>query len=109
MNKPFIFLTLFFIHTLVLSQSVPVEFRKEISQYGITWEFDKPMQTGQFITGDWWVVGAATIVQITPAPGPVSADNSKISINHWNDTSLKTDTTMRNGSAIVLKAGHTQS
>jgi len=109
MNKPFIFFTLFFIHTAVFSQTAPVEFRKEISQYGITWMFDKPMQTGQFVTGDWWVVGPATIVKITPAPGPVSADNSKISINHWNDTSLKTDTTMRNGSAIVLKAGYKQS
>jgi hypothetical protein len=109
MNKPFIFLSLFFIHAVVFSQPAPVEFRKEISQYGITWMFDKPMQTGQFVTGDWWVAGPATIVKITPAPGPVSADNSKISINHWNDTSLKTDTTMRNGSAIVLKAGYKQS
>jgi hypothetical protein len=29
-----------------------------------------------------------------------------IRLNHWNDTSLKPDTTMRNGSMIVLKAGH---
>jgi hypothetical protein len=109
MSKPFIFLILIFVAHAVFSQSAPVELRKQISQYGITWEFEKPMQTGQFITGDWWVVGPVTIVKITPEPGSVSADNSKISINHWNDTSLKTDTTMRNGSAIVLKAGHTQS
>lgn len=110
MNKVNI-ITLIFLLTAFasVSKTVPVEYRKEISQYGITWEFEKPMQTGQFITGDWWVVGPATIVKITPAPGPVSADSSNISINHWNDTSLKTDTTMRNGSAIVLKAGHTQS
>ncbi len=92
-----------------LCQTVSVDYRKEISQYGITWEFDKPAQTGQFITGDWWVVGPVTIVKITPAPGPVSDDNSNIKINHWNDTSLKTDTTMRNGSAIVLQAGYKQS
>ncbi len=92
-----------------ISLPVPVEFRKEISQYGIIWEFDKPMQTGQFVTGDWWVVGPATIVKITPEPGPVSVDQSNIKINHWNDTSLKTDTAMRNGSAIVLKAGYKQS
>ena len=29
-----------------------IAFRKEISQYGITWFFDKPAKTGQFITGD---------------------------------------------------------
>jgi hypothetical protein len=109
MNKSYIFLTLFFLTQAVFGQLVPVELRKEISQYGITWEFEKPMQTGQFITGDWWVVGPVTIVKITPEPGPVTADNSKISINHWNDTSLKTDTTMRNGSVIVLKAGYKQS
>lgn len=91
------------------SQTAPVEYRKQISQYGITWEFDQPMQTGQFVTGDWWVVGPATIIKITPEPGPVSVDQSNIKINHWNDTSLKTDTAMRNGSAIVLKAGNRQS
>lgn len=109
MYKPFIFLILIFIAHVVFSQSVPVELRKQISQYGITWEFEKPMQTGQFITGDWWVVGPVTIVKITPEPGSVSADKSKISINHWNDTSLKTDTSMRNGSSVVLKAGYKQS
>lgn len=86
-----------------------VEMRNSVSQYGITWKFDKPALTGQFITGDWWVVGPVIINVITPSPGPVSRDQTRISINHWNDTSLKTDTTMRNGSAIVLKAGHSQS
>ncbi|GHB83069.1 hypothetical protein [Persicitalea jodogahamensis] len=83
-------------------------FRKEISQYGITWTFDKPARTGQFITGDWWVVGPVRIVKITPEPGPVTTDQSDIKINHWNDTSLKQNAAMRNGSMIVLKAGYTQ-
>jgi hypothetical protein len=85
------------------------EYRKSVSQYGITWEFDKPALTGQFITGDWWVVGPVTVVKITPAPGPVGKDHSSFSINRWGDTSLKQDTAMRNGSAIVIRAGHTQS
>jgi hypothetical protein len=85
------------------------DYRKSVSQYGITWEFDKPMQTGQFITGDWWVVGPVNIISITPRPGPIPGDKTAIRINHWGDTSLKQDTTMRNGSAIVLKAGHRQS
>jgi len=100
---------LFLILQTTIAQTALPDFRKEISQYGITWEFDRPMQTGQFVTGDWWVVGPVSIVKITPEPGPVSADQSIIQINHWNDTSLKTDTMMRNGSAIVLKAGNTQS
>lgn len=85
-----------------------VALRQEVSQYGITWIFDKPAKTGQFITGDWWVVGPVRIVKITPQPGPAQVDHSAIRINHWNDTSLKQDTTMRNGSMVVLKAGYTQ-
>mgnify|MGYP000144353483 CR=1 FL=1 len=82
--------------------------RQEVSQYGITWTFDKPARTGQFITGDWWVVGPVRVVKITPEPGPAKLDTSAIKINHWNDTSLKQDTTMRNGSMVVLKAGYSQ-
>jgi len=83
-------------------------YRQEISQYGITWTFDKPVQSGQFITGDWWVIGPVTVIKITPAPGPTRADATDIKINRWGDTSLKTDTSMRNGSMIVLKVGTTQ-
>ncbi len=50
--------------------------RTEISQYGITWTFDRPAKTGRFITGDWWVLGPVTIVKITPAPGPVSYEKT---------------------------------
>ena len=82
--------------------------RKEINQYGITWEFDKPAQCGQFINGDWWVIGPVTVVKITPGPGALSGISDSIRLNHWNDTSLKSDTTMRNGSMIVLKAGYKQ-
>ncbi|HET9277712.1 MAG TPA: hypothetical protein VFN95_05985, partial [Flavitalea sp.] len=82
--------------------------RPSISQYGIVWTFAKPAMTGQFITGDWWVIGPVTIVKITPAPGPTHSDTVNIKKNRWNDTSLKLDTTMRNGSMIVLKAGRTQ-
>ena len=88
--------------------NVNVESRLEINQYGITWTFDRPVISGQFITGDWWVVGPVTIVKITPAPGPVNADTNKLVINRWGDTSLKIDTRMRNGSMIVLKAGNDQ-
>ncbi|MDB5260731.1 MAG: hypothetical protein JWQ14_12 [Adhaeribacter sp.] len=84
-------------------------YRQEISQYGITWTFDKPVQSGQFITGDWWIVGPVTITKITPVPGPTRPDATNIKINRWGDTSLKTDTTMRNGSMVVLKVGTTQS
>ena len=90
------------------AQPIKIENRSSVSQYGITWTFDKPAKTGQFITGDWWVIGPVTIIKITPAPGPTRSDTMNIKKNRWNDTSLKLDTTMRNGSMIVLKAGRTQ-
>ena len=93
---------------LLTAQNIKIIKRSEVSQYGITWTFDKPAKTGQFITGDWWVIGPVTIIKISPAPGPVPHEKLNIKINHWNDTSLKLDTTMRNGSMIVDNAGRTQ-
>jgi hypothetical protein len=36
-----------------------------ITQYGITWTFDKAYETGQFANGDYWVKGPVTITSIT--------------------------------------------
>jgi len=37
-----------------------------ITQYGITWKFDKPTPSGQFVNGDYWVVGPVKIIGIDP-------------------------------------------
>jgi len=37
-----------------------------VSQYGITWTFDHEYQVGQFVNGDWWVVGPISIVAMSP-------------------------------------------
>jgi len=42
----------------------------EISQYGITWTFEKPCQAGRYVTGDWWVVGPVRVLAVAPAPAP---------------------------------------
>jgi hypothetical protein len=42
--------------------------KESVSQYGISWAFDKPARVGQFINGDWYVVGPVTIKAITPKP-----------------------------------------
>lgn len=39
-----------------------------VSQYGITWEFDRPTAVGQFVNGDFYVVGPVTITNISPRP-----------------------------------------
>jgi hypothetical protein len=42
--------------------------KESISEYGITWTFEKPARSGQFVNGDWYVVGPVTVVKIDPAP-----------------------------------------
>ena len=37
-----------------------------ITQYGITWTFSDSVSCGQFVNGDWWVLGPVTINSITP-------------------------------------------
>ena len=39
-----------------------------VSQWGITWTFDRPARVGQFVNGDFYVVGPVAIVKINPAP-----------------------------------------
>jgi len=38
-----------------------------ISQFGITWTFDKDYPAGQYANGDYWVVGPVEIIGISPA------------------------------------------
>ena len=42
--------------------------KDKLSQYGITWTFAKPARVGQFINGDWYVIGPVTIQNIDPKP-----------------------------------------
>ena len=42
--------------------------QESVSQYGITWKFDKKVPVGQFVTGDYYVVGPAKVLEVTPAP-----------------------------------------
>jgi hypothetical protein len=42
--------------------------KSSVTQYGITWSFEKPVHVGQFVNGDYYVVGPTTIVAITPEP-----------------------------------------
>lgn len=37
-----------------------------VTQFGITWTFDRDYPTGQFANGDYWVVGPVRITQISP-------------------------------------------
>ncbi len=41
---------------------------KTITQFGITWTFDKEYVYGQFANGDYWVKGPVTIASVSPEP-----------------------------------------
>ncbi len=90
----------------IAGETVKVEKRKQVSQYGITWTFSEPALSGQFITGDWWVAGPVTVVKISPESGPVNLEEKdSIRLGNWGDTSLDNNTGMRNGSMIVTRCG----
>jgi hypothetical protein len=40
--------------------------RSSITQYQFTWTFDRDYRCGQFVNGDFWVVGPVTITAISP-------------------------------------------
>ena len=42
--------------------------KESVSQYGITWTFAEPARVGQFVNGDWYVVGPVTVKMIDPKP-----------------------------------------
>ncbi len=37
-----------------------------VTQYGVTWTFDKAYEVGQFANGDWWVLGPVVVTAISP-------------------------------------------
>ena len=39
---------------------------RQISQFGITWTFNRDYTVGQFANGDYWVLGPVTIIGIDP-------------------------------------------
>ncbi|MCZ7644641.1 MAG: hypothetical protein M5U26_05035 [Planctomycetota bacterium] len=42
--------------------------QESVSQYGITWTFEKPARVGRFVNGDFYAVGPVTVVKIDPKP-----------------------------------------
>jgi hypothetical protein len=93
-----------------------------ISKDGITWTFGQPVAAGQFVTGDYYVVGPVTITAIDPAPTKVSpylhgsvknlpTSNGKSGfdsrLNDGADQSWWFDPSFRSCPPISLQAGDT--
>jgi hypothetical protein len=62
----------------VVSYTSPVFAATQVSQFGITWTFDRDYTVGQFANGDYWVVGPVTITSITKPHGKAGRDGSMI-------------------------------
>jgi len=89
------------------NQSNNISKSKTVSQFGITWKFDKDYEVGKFANGDYWVVGPVKIVSVSP--GPQEADSlmepmriafTKKDLNQYGDTDVRDDRRMRNGSMV---------
>src|ERR1700761_8396860 len=110
------------------SPLVEVKARSEVSQYGITWKFDHPVKSGQFVNGDWWIIGPVTVVSVDPKPtqGPLDGEvtfraaakdlvkdikgpmNFIIGFVPPQLITNETDNRMRNGSMVITKFGPNQ-
>lgn len=47
---------------------VDLPLKTSVAQYGITWTFQQPARVGQFVNGDWYVLGPAIVTAIDPQP-----------------------------------------
>ena len=81
----------------------------QVTQHGITWTFDREYPVGQFVNGDWWVVGPVTVVNVDPAPGMAPEDEvTELARDQWGNTGLQDDPRMRNGSMVVERSVNRQ-
>lgn len=69
--------------------------RESVSQYGMTWTFDKPAHVGQFVNGDFYVVGPVTVKKIDPKP-LYGAQIPRNQLDHM-DKERKEEQRVRNG------------
>lgn len=76
---------------------------EEVSQYGITWKFAKPARVGQFVNGDYYVVGPVTVASVDPKPrmgDEVKDDELDFREAKANKSSVVYRNRLRNGSML---------
>lgn len=79
------------IYLPLITKGNPVTQASSLTQFGITWTFDKAYPVGQFANGDYWVQGPLKIVAIDPPSTVVPAQSNRIingsmlnpAINFW--------------------------
>ena len=71
---------------------------EKVTQYGITWTFDKPARVGQFINGDYYVVGPVTVASVDPKP--LIGEEVTDDMLDGNEKKIKNLRRLRNGSML---------
>jgi hypothetical protein len=52
--------------------------QNSVSVHGITWTLSKNVRVGKFVNGDFYVVGACTVIAVSPAPTVSPARNGSV-------------------------------
>jgi len=85
-------------------QDLPL--KESVSQYGITWTFAEPARVGQFVGGDYYVVGPVTVTAIDPKPRAGAEvreeelDSREKSLTKEGRLKVKESDRVRNGSML---------
>jgi hypothetical protein len=72
---------------------------RSVSQYGVTWTFDREAQVGRFVTGDFYVVGPVTVTDISPRPR-FGRDIPDDHLSEQEKSRIKPEDRLRNGSML---------
>lgn len=78
-----------------------VAMASSVSQYGITWNFDKEYAVGQFANGDYWVQGPLSITRITP---DFTGTDNGWEVNPVNSSSQGFDSQVAGFSSSLVRA-----
>ena len=68
-----------------------------VTQYGITWTFEKKASVGQFVNGDFYVVGPVIVIAIDPKP-LIGQDVPADQVEDWAEKKVAPEKRIRNGS-----------
>lgn len=109
-RKIFSYIGLFIIISLfIFPETSQAATTTSITQYGITWNFATPVEYGQFVNGDYWVVDTGNgvqVVNITPLSTNIAGRIQHGSMLNPSTISNGYDSTMNNVSySAVLNVG----
>jgi len=64
----------------LLAQRPTPERVASITKDGVTWRFSEPVEAGQFVNGDYYVVGPVTVTAISPEPQKIAPKETDMTI-----------------------------